>query len=89
MSIGSYKDFSLAEARLERDKLRKILQSGVNPKIAKQSEIDSVVEASGYTLAHLYELAKAEKIKDPKSPWSDSQIKRIGFSWKHLKPLYN
>ena len=89
MSIGSYKDFTLAQARLERDRLRKILQSGVNPKIAKQSEIDSVVEASSYTLASLFELAKAEKINDPRSPWSESHIKRIGFSWKHLKPLYN
>jgi len=89
MSIGSYNDFTLAEARAERDRLSKLLQSGINPKIAKETEITKEIEASGHTLAHLYKLATDEKINDPRSPWSKPHIKRIGFSWKHLKSLHN
>jgi integrase len=89
MSIGSYNDLSLAEARTERDRLSKILQSGINPKIAKETQVTKEIEASGHTLAHLYKLATDEKIKDPRNPWSAPHIKRISFSWKHLKPLYN
>lgn len=89
MSIGSYNDYSLAEARAERDRLSKILQSGINPKVAKQTQVTKEIEASGHTLEHLYKLATEEKIKDPRNPWSASHIKRVGFSWKHLKPLYH
>lgn len=89
MSIGSYADFTLAQARAERDRLRGILQTGVNPKIAKLSKINEEIIASGHTLAHLYHLATQEKINDPRSGWSESHIKRIGYSWKHLKSLYN
>jgi hypothetical protein len=64
-------------------------KSGINPKIAKETQATKEIEASGHTLAHLYKLATDEKIKDPRNPWSAPHIKRIGFSWKHLKPLYN
>ena len=39
MSVGSYADFTLAQARLELDRLRGILLTGVNPKIAKLTKI--------------------------------------------------
>lgn len=89
MSVGSFADFTLAQARVERDRLRGILLTGVNPKIAKLTKINEEINASGHTLAHLFSLATQEKIKDPRSGWSESHIKRIGYSWKHLKPLYN
>ena len=57
--------------------------------IAKETQATKEIEASGHTLAHLYKLATDEKIKNPRNPWSAPHIKRVGFSWQHLKPLYN
>ena len=88
ISIGSYPQITLAKAREERDRLRAILRTGVNPKTSKAIEKAKILDSQEHTVKNLYELATNERINKKINPWSQSHIKRVRYVWKHLKDLY-
>jgi len=89
ISIGAYPKLSLAQARAERDRLRVALAKGMNPKAIKEIEKAKVVDSQQHTIKSLYERVREERIKSPVRPWSSGHVRRVGFIWKHLAPIYN
>ena len=89
ISLGSYPQLSLAQAREERDRLRAILKKGLNPKVTKEIEKSKAIDSQQHTIQSLYERASQERINASTRPWSEAHTKRVGFIWKHLKPIYS
>ena len=89
ISIGSYPEVSLAQARVERDRLRAILKSGANPKITKDLEKAKVMDDQNHTVKSLYTLATQERINNPISPWSDKHTKGMAYAFGLLKEIHN
>jgi integrase len=88
MSIGSYPNpYSLALARQERDKLKKILAEGRNPKIARDMKKEEVVGASLQTIEHLYKAVVKERTNSKRNAWSENHSSRTAYTWKHLEPI--
>ena len=88
MSIGSYPNpYSLALARQEKDKLKKILAEGRNPKIDRDKYKAEVAGASLQTIEHIYMAVRNERINSKTNKWSVGHTRRVGFTWKHLKPI--
>ena len=88
ISLGPYPQISLAKARAERDRLRSILQSGVNPRTTKELEKTKNIDAQQHTIKSLYEAVCSERLNAQINPWSAGHVRRTNFIWKHLKPLY-
>lgn len=87
ITLGSYTDLGLAQAREARDKFKRIVASGKDPKIVKNMQIEDTQQAYINTIGYLYVKAKDELIKAKK--WSDSHTRRNKFTWKHLSHLEN
>ena len=75
ISLGSYPHLSLAEARVERDRLRAILKKGGNPKVTKDLEKAKIVDSQKHTIQSLYALATEERINNPIKPWTPKHAK--------------
>ena len=88
ISIGSYPQITLAKAREERDRLRAILKSGLNPKTTKALEKAEIRDSQENTIKNLYELSTAERINKKVNPWSKAHIKRTQYIWKLLAPIH-
>ena len=89
ISLGSYPHLSLAEARVERDRLRAILKSGANPKVTKDLEKAKVVDSQKHTIQSLYALATEERINNPIKPWTPKHAKGMAYAFGLLKELHN
>ena len=88
MTFGSYpNDFTLAEARIQRDMYLQGIKQGKDPKIVKNTEADAIVNASLDTIGTIYESVMNERINSKTNTWSPGHIKRTGFTWNHLKPI--
>lgn len=82
-SLGSYPEMSLSEARVERDRLRKLLRSGVKPTEAKKNS-PSVEPDKSYTAVAR---AWAKEQSEHKS-WRASYVKQvIGTLEKEVFPV--
>ena len=88
MTFGSYpNDFTLAEARTQRDVYLNAIKQGKDPKIVKNTEADAIVNASLDTIGTIYESVMNERINSKTNTWSKGHIKRTQFTWNHLKPI--
>jgi integrase len=88
ITFGSYpNDFSLAEARIQRDKYLIGIKQGKDPKIVKNTEADAKVDASLDTIGTMYKAVMNERINSKTNTWSKGHIKRTQFTWNHLKPI--
>ena len=81
ISLGSYPQLSLAQAREERDRLRSILKKGLNPKVTKEIEKSKAIDSQSQTMQSLYERASNERINASVRPWSKPHARRVGFIW--------
>ncbi|XOJ88662.1 integrase arm-type DNA-binding domain-containing protein [Methylophilaceae bacterium Uisw_097] len=89
ISLGSYPQLSLAQARLERDRLRAILKKGGNPKVTKDIEKAKVMDDQNHTIKSLYALATEERINNPIKPWTPKHAKGMAYAFGLLKELHN
>ena len=89
ISLGKYPQLSLAQARLERDRLRAILKSGANPKVTKDLEKAKIVSDQNHTIKSLYALATDERINNPIKPWTPKHAKGMAYAFGLLKELHN
>ena len=89
ISLGSYPQLSLAQARLERDRLRAILKKGGNPKVTKDIEKAKVMDDQNHTIKSLYTLATEERINNPIKPWTPKHAKGMAYAFGLLKELHN
>ncbi len=89
ISIGSYPQVSLAQARAERDRLRAILKGGANPKITKDLEKAKVMDDQNHTVKSLYTLATQERINNPITPWSAKHTKGMAYAFGLLKDIHS
>ena len=89
ISRGSYPHLSLAEARVERDRLRAILKKGGNPKVTKDLEKAKIVDSQEHTIQSLYALATEERIKNPIKPWTPKHAKGMAYAFGLLKEIHN
>ena len=88
ITFGTYpNDFSLAEARIQRDKYLIGIKQGKDPKIVKNTEADAKVDASLDTIGTMYKAVMNERINSKTNTWSKGHIKRTQFTWNHLKPI--
>ena len=88
MTFGSYpNDFTLAEARTQRDVYLNAIKQGKDPKIVKNTEADAIVDASLDTIGTIYKAVMNERINSKTNTWSKGHIKRTQFTWNHLKPI--
>ena len=65
-SIGTYPDTTLANARMERDKARLLIQQGINPNEAKKKQLQEIDESTLFkTLALEWLDSRKAVIKEP------------------------
>lgn len=72
-SIGAFPDVSLASAREERDRIKKLAQQGIDPAIAKKEEKEKAVTASQQT----FEAIAREWHDLKKNGWAERYGKEI------------
>jgi len=87
ISIGSFPEITLAKARIERIRIKQMVAEGRDPKIAKDIVKANVLGASLQTVGHIFKAVTKERIASKSNEWSESHVKRNGFTWKHLKPI--
>ena len=63
MMLGKYPTMSLADARQERDRIKKMALEGRDPKIVREMQKAEVVGATLETIEHIYNSVTKERIK--------------------------
>lgn len=90
LSLGSYPELTLAEARAKRTALRKLLYEGIDPAEAKKAEDADKIAAAGNT----FETVARDWHKRFHSQWSEKHAEQIlrrleqdVFPWLGTRPI--
>ena len=73
LSLGIYPDVKLKEARLERDRLKDLINQGINPSVQRKAE---KVTPDGYH-PNCFEIVAREWFNEHKASWNKSHGERI------------
>ena len=73
LSLGIYPDVKLKEARLERDRLKDLINQGINPSVQRKAE---KVTPDGYH-PNCFEIVAREWFNEHKDTWNKSHGERI------------
>ena len=90
LSLGTYPEVSLSDARERRDAIRKQIAAGIDPSLRRQAERKALIDAN----ANTFKAVTLEWHKQYKSQWSDGhadvvlrRLEQSVFPWVGSKPI--